>query len=175
MGQKSPAIQRLVEMREAGHVRRCHTMPHHGEYTVGKHSFDAVLILYALYPGEPSAALVKAVVMHDLGERWTGDVPAPAKWADGELAKRLGRLEARCIDHLGGMPDLTADERRWLHGVDSLELMLWAKDQLALGNMAAATFIGALKSHLETTDLPDELKELVEHHQWERTMGGMPK
>lgn len=164
----------VTMLREASNVRRCHTLPHHGEYTVGKHSYDAVMLLFALHPN-PSMNLVKAVLVHDLGERWCGDIPAPAKWSDGELAKRLDQLETRCIRSLGFDMDLTSEERIWLNAVDKVELLLWAKDQLALGNMNASVVVGNLLSYFAHSNLPQPVQEFLANHTWTRTPDQLPK
>ena len=44
------AVDRIKATREAGNVRRFHVVPHVGEYTVGKHSYDAVSMLFVLHP-----------------------------------------------------------------------------------------------------------------------------
>lgn len=164
----------ITMLREASNVTRCHTLPHHGEYTVGKHSYDAAMLLMVLNP-EASFSLVKAVLFHDVGERWTGDTPAPAKWADGELGKRLSQLERRCLNRLGLEIQLTPDEREWLAAVDIIEMLLWCKDQLAMGNMNAAAVIGNIISYMDQMKLPKAAREFVEKHQWTRTSDQLPK
>jgi len=158
---------RVTYLRESSNIERAHTIPHHGSYTVGKHSFDAVMLLLALKP-DASPNLIKAVLYHDLGERFTGDVPTPAKHADGEMARRLDAFEARAREFLGVNIDLTADERVWLHAVDRVELLLWCKDQLAMGNMNAASIIGSLLSTLNHMELPQIMKEFIDSHEWTR-------
>jgi len=164
---------RVTYLREASNVERSHTIPHHGSYSVGKHSFDAVMLLLALKP-DASLELVKAVLYHDLGERFTGDMPTPAKYADGELARRLERFEERARDFLALGVKLDAEERRWLHAVDKVEFLLWCKDQLALGNMNAASLIGHVLSVLNHSDLPQVVTEFINSHQWNRHPDTLP-
>ena len=83
--------RRVLAAREGGNVLRCHTVPHHGQYSVGKHSYDALSLLLLLHPN-PSMNLVKATLWHDCAERFVGDMPAPAKWLL-VLSMLLGRLE----------------------------------------------------------------------------------
>tara|TARA_R110002167_G_scaffold143958_2_gene333646 strand:- start:6560 stop:7072 length:513 start_codon:yes stop_codon:yes gene_type:complete len=164
---------RVTYLREASHVERAHTIPHHGSYTVGKHSYDMVMLLLALKP-DASLNLVKAVLYHDLGERFTGDVPTPAKHADGEMARRLDAFEARALDFLDLRIELDAEERRWLHAVDKVELLLWCKDQLAMGNMNAASIIGSLLEILNHSDLPQIVVEFIDSHEWARNPDRLP-
>ena len=158
---------RVTYLREASNVERAHTIPHHGSYTVGKHSYDAVMLLLALKP-DASRALIMAVLYHDLGERFTGDTPTPAKFMDGEFGKRLDQLEARAREFLSVNVELTNDERMWLHAVDRVELLLWSKDQLAMGNLNAASIIGSLLSHISHMDMPQVVREFIESHEWTR-------
>jgi len=164
---------RVTYLRESSAVERAHTLPHHGSYTVGKHSFDAVMLLLALKP-DASLNLVKAVLYHDMGERFTGDMPTPAKHADGEMARRLDQFEARARNFLALGIELDAEERRWLHAVDRVELMLWCKDQIALGNMNAASVLGTLASHLNQADLPQVVHEFIMSHSWTRNPDILP-
>ena len=164
---------RVTYLREASNVERSHTLPHHGSYTVGKHSFDAVMLLLALKP-DASLNLVKAVLYHDLGERFTGDMPTPTKIKDGELAKRLEMLEMRARDFLGLEIRLDSEERRWLAAVDKVELLLWAKDQMAMGNMGAASIVGNVISILNHSDLPQPVVDFVNSHEWTRNPDILP-
>jgi len=128
--------QRVLAAREAGNVRRCHTIPHHGEYTVGKHSFDAVSLLLILHP-DPSVSLIMALMWHDCAERWTGDVPSPAKQQNERFHDELDALELGTIqdwEFYEGFEGLEGDDYAWLHAIDRLEFWLWCHDQLALGN-----------------------------------------
>lgn len=133
-------------LREAGNVRRCHIVPHLCEYTVGKHSYDAVVLLLTLCEN-PSPKLVKAVLFHDVAERWVGDMPSPAKGFNESLGREYLAAEQEVWERLGlsgVLADLTLSEREWLEAVDKLELWLWAHDQLALGNRHVETFISVL-------------------------------
>ncbi len=173
MQRMASKTETIIKLREGSHVSRCHTLPHHGEYTVGKHSYDAVMLLMELHPN-PTLRLVKAVLYHDLGERWCGDVPAPSKWSDGEISKRLALLEKRCLEALGYGDKLTPEEVMWVNAVDKLELLLWSKDQLAFGNMNAASIIGNLISYFKRTTMPKEVEDFMEDHCWTRTPDELP-
>jgi len=168
MHELTPA-ERLSLLREAGHVERAHTLPHHGSYSVGKHSFDMALLLLVLHPN-PRPELLKAVLTHDLGERFTGDMPHPAKRLDGEIGKRLDRLERLTLERLEAdyVSLLTADERLWLVSLDRVEFILWCKDQIALGNANAAAPYGAAIAELTMSEMPPELEEFVQTHVWTR-------
>jgi 5'-deoxynucleotidase YfbR-like HD superfamily hydrolase len=171
-----PHMSELVNMvrvaREAGHVRRCHTTPHIGEYTVGKHCYDAVSLLYLLHP-DPRHELVKAILWHDLGERFVGDMPAPAKWYNPALGAEYEKAESKAmeahgfIDHL----NLEDDEPNWLAAIDRLELWLWVQDQFALGNMNVIPFKKALDNwfYENKSKVPLAIQLFKEHYVFKRT------
>lgn len=163
-------VQRL---REASKVERSHTMPHHGSYTVGQHSFDMLTLLIALYP-DCRKELMLAVMFHDFAERWTGDIPYPAKQSDGEFGKKLAQIEARVMKALGLDVKLDEMERFWLKGLDVVEYLLWAKEQLALGNQNVQTSIAATLHWLQHNKMPTPLANFVSNHHWTRTPDQFP-
>jgi len=129
-------VERVLAAREAGNVRRCHTIPHQGEYTVGKHSFDALSLLFILHPN-PSVSLIRALLWHDCGERWTGDIPSPAKHKSERFHDELDALELGTIqewEFYEGFEGMEDDDYIWLHAIDRLEFWLWCQDQEAFGN-----------------------------------------
>jgi hypothetical protein len=173
MTQLTPMSVLVQRLREASHVERSHTMPHHGSYTVGQHSFDMLTLLLMLYP-DCRRELMLAVMFHDVAERWTGDVPHTAKESDGEFGKRLAIVEARVMKALGLVIDLTEMERFWLKGLDVVEYLLWCKDQLAMGNQNVMASFGATMSWLQHNKIPVPLAQFVGEHQWTRTPDQFP-
>lgn len=121
--------------REAGMVRRCHTLPHHGQYNIAQHSYGAVSLLLLLNRN-PSLSLIKAVMWHDVGERWMGDIPSPAKKSNPQLRQFYEEVERRVLATLGLLPGLMPDEQNWLKAVDILDLWFWCREEEALGNTA---------------------------------------
>jgi 5'-deoxynucleotidase YfbR-like HD superfamily hydrolase len=157
-------------------VERAHTLPHHGSYSVGKHSFDAVSLLLVLHPN-PSLSLVKAVLWHDVAERWTGDVPATAKWSSPQLKSCLEELEDGINDKLQ-IPygwNLTQKETWWLRSVDRIELLLWAKEQVMLGNENAKCVVNNLAEWFRNNPVPDECQAFLEAQRTERTPDEIPQ
>lgn len=127
---------RIHAAREGGAVERCHGTPHHGSYSVGHHTFNAVSLLLLLHPA-PTVELIKTVQWHDVAERWLGDVPSPAKSVDHGFVEPYARAEERVLFQLGLCSfgcDLPEEDLRWLKAVDILELWMWTADQLMLGN-----------------------------------------
>lgn len=166
--------ERILAIREGGQTQRCHTLPHSGEYNVATHSYNALSLLFLLYPGEPSQGLVKAVLWHDVPERWTGDVPAPAKWASPVLKNILDSLEDRIFEKLELLnifTELSEEEQNWLTAVDLLELYIWGKEQEALGNQSAKELnkrvIELVKKKQEK--IPKKVWKFIKNFNWSRT------
>ena len=156
----SPLLTRLAATREAGTVRRCHIVPHHGQYNIAQHSYGAVSLLLLLHPN-PSLTLIKAVQWHDVAERWLGDIPAPAKWTHTELGEAYERAEEELLKRLGLFGELTDLEVAWLKAVDTLELWLWCREEEALGNAAVTPMRRACEKVTEKRQLEGSLPAIA--------------
>ena len=156
--------KKIVAMREAGNVERCHVAPHIGSYTVGKHSYDAVSLLLLLHP-DPTVRLIRAVQWHDSAERWVGDMPATAKWVNPELGTQYELCETSVMNKVdvvaGDLARLTDEERDWLNAVDKFELYMWCLDQEAFGNKHVQHFKANLEQWFDNvwTKIPEPVKE----------------
>lgn len=173
----SKQIDQIMAAREAGHVQRCHVVPHHGAYNIDGHSYNALSLLLILHPAPgPSLFLVRAVLWHDHAERFVGDMPATAKWINYKLGEEYELCEARAHDKIGlvNLGELSDNDRAWLDGVDKLELYMWCLDQEALGNRHTMHFATNLDAWLEKnrSRLPDQIQavwgELAQGHGWRR-------
>lgn len=162
-------INKIRSLREAGHVRRCHTLPHHGHYDVAQHSWQAISLLYHLHP-DPSRNLIWALLFHDAAERFFGDQPAQAGWSDAELRKRQKEAEARALEKLGVNFTLTPEETNWLEALDKLELLLWCDDQEALGNRHVKNCADLLRkwNREHWGELPKPVQDFISTFTWER-------
>ncbi len=155
--------------REAGTVRRCHLVPIHGSYNIAQHTYGAVSLLLLLNP-RPSVDLIKAVMWHDVGERWLGDMPSPAKLINPQLRQVYEDAERRVVASLGLLPGLMPDEQDWLLAVDILDLWLWAREEVALGNIAVQQMIDNCDRHIQDLNYQHEFPELAYDFFWaERT------
>lgn len=110
----------------AGKVRRWHT--HHSlTQTVADHSHGVALFLLMHHPA-PTLNLIKAALMHDLGEFITGDIPSPAKREFKKLGDAADEAEEIAMQKLGlKMPRLTAIEKVWLKWADYCEALQFLK------------------------------------------------
>lgn len=167
-------VRAVLRDRECAAVKRCHTTPHFGEYTVGIHSLNMIAMSYRLYPKPPSSRLIQCILTHDFGERWVGDIPAPAKWASDTLGTVVSSIEKYVlkksdwanIDQL-----LDEEETAWVKALDALELWLWAHEQLAMGNQYAHQIIKTLQGFLKRPDIniPVPIRQFVSEYEWKHT------
>jgi len=126
-------IEKVLRLREAGYVRRCHTARIVGEdYTVGQHSYNMAALLFVLHP-KPTKALYEAILLHDSSERWLGDMPAPVKYLNSGLVERYKQVSERVEVKVGidkPLTNLTKDEQKWLKALDQIEFFLFCNDQV---------------------------------------------
>ena len=163
-------LEKIFAFREAGVVRRAHTIPYIGEYNVAMHCYNALSMLLVLNP-QASSSLIKAVLWHDTPERWTGDVPSPAKWQSETLKECLKDLEKKILERLEineFFDNLTEEETQWLHGVDLLELYFWAEDQIHMGNQIAYDMKGRVLEAFSAREVPQDVIWVLESYKWER-------
>lgn len=171
-------MDRFWALREVGHVERAHCTPHHGSYNLAQHCWQVETLLLLLHPN-PSRELLIAAHWHDAPERWTGDVPGPAKWIDGDdLETALSSIEDRIRNNtLTGVATLTTAEAEWLKICDRLELLLWTYDQQQLGNLHTQPMMLLLEDAFRRNwdVLPAEVRTFLGNEQfscaklWRRT------
>lgn len=161
------AVDSVLRAREGGHTERCHGIPHFGSYPVSSHTFDMLVLVEFLHPA-PTLALYRAVLRHDLHERYLGDIPGRVKSSHPDLYREWKNATERVVAALGDV-ELTGDERRWLDAVDKLELLLWCEDQLAMGNKNVTRVMGDVRDRLANSDLPQEISQFLGVFRWQRT------
>lgn len=165
-------VNDIRRMRESGHVRRCHVVPHHGEYTVASHSWHAATLLILLNPNY-SRELLEYILLHDIAERWVGDMPAPAKWYNKRLGMEYEIAESKAVEHLGlwsKLSRLCPRDLQWASALDRLELWLWCKDQQFLGNQHVKRFAEHLNAWFTKNyeNVPTEIRLFMERYHWDR-------
>jgi len=124
---------RLENIRRGGHVERFHTVPTVSSQNNAAHSWGVATILFRICP-KPSMALIKAALYHDVPECETGDLPAPAKWADSGLSEAVKGIEHTIKTAFDIHVALTSEEELWLSAADKLEGMFYCLEQRKLGN-----------------------------------------
>jgi len=117
--------------RGAG-VRRCHTYHLSRENTVGEHSFRVLLLYWQLAKGTIGLdqKVMEAILLHDLAECVTGDIPAPMK---NKLTKTYPN-DVSCLEETFlrtiGFPYvdeyacITEFDKRVVKLLDSLDLLI---------------------------------------------------
>jgi 5'-deoxynucleotidase YfbR-like HD superfamily hydrolase len=168
-------MDRIKALREAGQIQRVHTVPSHGSYSNAEHVAQMMNLLFELYPGDPPMELVKAVLYHDVAERWTGDIPGPMKYVSERLDDECTIAEIKCLNALCIDLDISENDSTWLRAIDKIELWLWAQDQLALGNQNASEIYLTLNTLFRNggIPLPDECSKFVDEYRWSR-LSDMP-
>lgn len=168
-------VNRVKFAREGASVRRMHTSPIIREYTNGLHSFNMLSMLFILHPTPYFCQrLAWAILQHDIPERLTGDVPAPAKWYgiinaeetdNVERSVNLSVFGEHCAD------GLTVAEEAWLKSLDLLEFYLFCRDEVALGNSNMQLKVNDCEKHIENIKLtwPPQVLDFyyeVKNHDW---------
>lgn len=122
-------FEQASELYEAGLVARWHTRPQITQ-TLQQHCHGMLTILICLHPN-PSAALLKAIALHDLAESYYGDIPSQAKRDNPELHQLEKTIEktwwkSKGIDPFEG---LTSEDYLWIELCDSWEPFLFLSNQ----------------------------------------------
>jgi 5'-deoxynucleotidase YfbR-like HD superfamily hydrolase len=114
----------LATLYRSASVRRWHAYPELPIQTLADHQGRCAQILLALCP-EASAALLDAVLHHDVSELFLGDLPWGAKRRNPALAVAYENAELARRHELVGLPALSPREAQWLHLVDRIEAHAW--------------------------------------------------
>ncbi len=126
----------IAAIRIAGEVKRYHTKRTIGVQSVGEHSWNVALLVFALVK-TPSLDLIKAALLHDVAEVSVGDIPAPVKRSSPEMKEQVNKLEDDFLRRIGiDYPELSIGEENILKVADTLELVLYCQEQMHMGNAA---------------------------------------
>ena len=126
-------FERLLLMRTAARVERCHTTTTIHRQTDGEHTFGVLAILLTICP-EASADLIKACLFHDVPEAITGDIPSPIMHKYRELRAMMNQIEADILDQYELRIDISVMEQRILKYCDRMELWMFALEEIDTGN-----------------------------------------
>lgn len=130
----------LVTARLAGQVKRTHIVPTIQSYTVGDHTYNAMLIaseLCKINEGVREEIVLKYLLTHDVEEVYTGDLPAYVKKHEG-LKYAVDRIEeewrtSNVPEHHSNY-NLTPQEKKISKLSDCSELVMFCIDELDMGN-----------------------------------------
>lgn len=151
----NPVITQIIRSRCGGRVERCHTIPHQGSYSNAAHSWGVAMLMWYLFPQDYPRLSIYCLT-HDIGEGWTGDVPAPALWAVTGMRESFSALEGE-LQEMAGVPredSLSDEDMRKLKACDRLELYIWCREQLLRGNQFVKDCILALEVYFAENPLP---------------------
>lgn len=171
-------IKQIKEVREGGMVERAHTLRHLGSYNNAQHQWGAAMLYMQLRRGSVDPITLQVILTHDIGERWVGDFPAPAKWQfTPEAGAELADMEHETLTYLGFNWPLEPDEARWAKAVDLLEFYLWCLEQQALGNRnvdgVISRVLDYVREHID--EIPEEVQMVYDEYSWSRTPDLLPK
>lgn len=105
---------------------RYHAAPTVTPQMLGHHAWGVAVIALYLTGGNPSAELLKACILHDAAELFTGDVPFSVKRDNREAKAMYELMEAQAHTNLVmELPDLTLSDQAILKLADTLEGLIW--------------------------------------------------
>lgn len=169
-------------MLQFGQTQRYHTELSLRPQDVAQHSFNVAWLCWLLSERDPSAALIMTALAHDAGERWTGDLPAPAKRAAG-LRATFDALEATATAKVGwAPPPLSVIERKILKLADVIDGGFYCLRELMLGNTivvnpgrggAAINYLSLLEEQLPGIESPSVRTLAHELYDYLRTQIGL--
>jgi len=134
-------LTRIKAVREAGEVVRCHAGGKTTtNYNNAQHQYGVAMLYAILWPGDIEGLLTALV--HDVPERWLGDIPAPVLRNNQAFRKTLAR-EEELISAALELPSehtLTEPQLTRLKNADRLELFLWTLEEESRGNRNFASY-----------------------------------
>lgn len=126
-------VNSLLHLYDSGAVKRWHTVNTIKEQDVAAHSWGVAMICQYIYP-EGSKNLLLAALTHDCAERLSGDIPYTAKRQFENLKVASEQIEYDFNEENGIDYQLESGESEILAWADTMELLLWTKRELKLGN-----------------------------------------
>lgn len=148
-------MRTLLNLYQAGAVKRWHTKLTIKEQDVAAHSWGVAMVLRYIYP-EANADVLMAALTHDLHESEAGDIPYPFKRNNPDVAAAYSRQEAQFEEANEINVPLLPFERKLLKWCDMMELALWCKRELSLGNTSMLRTLRVAKKALEDLGSPTE-------------------
>lgn len=134
-------------LRMAGGVERYHTWPIR-KPTVADSTWHVMRVYLQVF-GSPPATVWEYVLLHDVAEMGTGDVPFDAKRRWPALKSAVDHAEQEHLVDVGlVLPTLTDVEWRRFKACDLLEMYEFASTELLMGNALAGPVIDATKAAL---------------------------
>lgn len=132
------AHEKIMSSRAlASRVRRYHTVPVLHQETVGEHSHRVCTLYLQLY-GTPRVEVLEYIMYHDMGEISAGDLPFNAKRDAPGIKDHMDKAEAAGLQRMNiKMPELTDIEYARFKLCDMLQMLEFARIEMAMGNQYA--------------------------------------
>lgn len=155
-------VKTLSNLLRAGKVQRYHACEI-APQSLAAHQWGVAAIILWLYdPHMPGVALLRAALLHDVPELFTGDLPRPVKVANKVLNDELERIEQDIWgsttfndDKLDPLVRLTDRERDELGFADLMELVYYCVGQhRTCGNLDAASMARRVLDRMLPTPFP---------------------
>lgn len=168
-------MRRVEVLREAGEIKRLHTLETFGHHTVARHTFGAQLIAAELCRENQLSRgpVLYALLLHDTPEIDTGDVPAPTKRASPDIRAALSAMEDAFYDlHEIEFPVLSDLEMAVVKAADTLDLAFAALGEMRRGNtnprmkMVFRNCMSYLTEQTHVAGVPEFMKYLREEFRY---------
>lgn len=136
-GQNGITGERAAAFRRGFDVNRYHTQNMLIQETVGHHTANAMAIAYCIDPSVSKQVLLH-LLLHDVAEAYTGDIPAPVKRHDKNVKSALDYLEFTYLSKLNlYSPTLLEEERFLVKCADLTDLICKCLVEVKMGNKLA--------------------------------------
>ena len=127
---------------DAQHVVRYHADKVFDRQTVGNHTFGVLCIADYITEGRTPAHVMRALLLHDVPEAATGDLPYAVKLENSALKEAMDAAEAKVFAKAGvDQPRLEGDEYALYKFCDLAEAGFQAVRELSFGNRNALSIL----------------------------------
>ena len=127
----------IFEVLKAGTVQRYHSVDLSVRQDVSQHTWEACVIALYLDPN-CSANVLKYLMMHDVAERFTGDIPAPIKANNKTIKSLFDTIEKEYLDSIGWeIPEVTEEEYYLIKQADILSGIYFSHKRVIAGDTDA--------------------------------------
>jgi 5'-deoxynucleotidase YfbR-like HD superfamily hydrolase len=135
-------LQVLSSPRLAGAVKRYHTWPTTQSQSVAEHTWNMMMIWYAIWGPLPSV-ISTYILWHDCGELAVGDIPFPVKSQNEQLRMLIDDQETKALASMSYTHPVTLDpiDRKRVKLCDLIEMHEFGKMEEKLGNAFAGPII----------------------------------
>lgn len=156
--------QKVINAYQSGKVVRYHANPMFSrlQQTNADHQWGCAVLVLMLHPN-PSISLICKCLLHDAGEKWTGDIPYPIKLEEPDLCADFAAVEEK-FSMMKGVPvfELTEEEALWLKMVDRLECVMLSDTYLNCGNLLNDDSLDAIRNMAEHLGVGQKIGDLLD-------------